>query len=542
MFDNRRRVLVKDEITLKNPSEVYSFLSVYKSGIELLSDKSGAVLSKGNKKMLVKIKANKSYDLSVMDAVQMDASLRYEGDDTHPAENDWTEDFQRLALHFEDAENLDISMIFVPFYGSEIPSVCFDSTAIADWKLSKTDDLPKLSEVYLDGQKFDNFNPDENYHSLVSDSITPAFSALSDEGSVAIHKNGSEYVVVVTSDKGVSNTYHFSISSFATITADTYVGGGIDVYNKNYGSSDIVSLMINGWASRLAYYKIDLGTIPEGKQVKKVSLELSVCRESSSGSTEPLGFYMTDYDSWNESTVVCAQAPISLGYKKSVSSDPWFPIKSYDAASDTYSNVDPDVTINHKFGHTVPFNYSISDADFVKEVIDITDVYAAGGNKSKIAFAIAVSKKSSANSVMHIASKEHSDPSLRPRVIVELEDTLSVKAPKLVLDSDFDEDASYDVLPRCSVVKEGYELRAVASITASAQTLGEGKLIAAQYDEDGCLVAITQKDIGPIPANTSARPASDKFVVLSETAQIKTFVWSGDNVPFVIAAEVYTLQ
>lgn len=530
MYDSRRRVLVKDEITLAEPSEVYSFLSVYQSDITLLPDGSGALLAKGDKKMLVKIKASSEFELSVTDAVQLDQSLRYTSDTI--SERDWTVDFQRLTIHFDNAEALDISMIFTPFYGDEVPEVAFDTASISDWEVShRSTALPKLSQLCIDGEPVADFDANVNRYNLTSHSFSPVVTASSDDGTVAIRRDGSAYSITVTSDKGVSNTYYITVRTLGSVESDTHVGGGYDVYKNNYGADELVQLKINSWSSKLAYYKIDLGDIPEGKRVKNVSLELRAYRESSSETTEPLGFYLTDYASWQEDSITCATAPVSLGYKDSVSTDPWFPIKSYDAVNDSYTDIAPDATVAHSFEHTVPFNYIGKEPDFRKETVDITDVYNASGKNTKLSFAIAVSKRNGANSVIYIASKEHSNTEFRPRALIELEDELSVKSPKLISAAAYSDNLTYSAAARVGKIGEGDSLRALSYVFNGTDHALSGTLCSAQYDASGCLVSVTLAPFANLPSGESANPVSDQFAVHPDTSQIKSFVWDSYNTP-----------
>ncbi len=525
MFDNRRKVLVKDEINLKESSEVYSFLSVYQSQIDLLPDGSGAILSKGDKKMLVKIKANAPFELSVTDAVQMDSSLRYEGDDTHPAERTWTVDYQRLTLRFDNAESLDISMIFAPFYGSETPDVSFENTSITNWTLNETAKLPLLSEVCLDGEKIKDFDAAQIYHTLVAHTFEPTFTASSDDGTVAIRKDSSGYVVTVTSDSGVVNTYHFKVLTLGTVTADTYVGGGSGIYKTNYGSAEYIALKGMNEYSQLLYYKLSLGDIPRGKRIKSISLELNACLYTDGKSTRPLSFYRTPYDSWHENSVICKTAPVNLAYAtKGLANDVHgLPPKGY-SEEDGYYSISPDASGVITFSHAMPISYPYGEGKLRKEVIDITDVYYAGNADSDFAFVITPGENSS-NYVAQVASKEHPDASLRPRVLIELEDESGISSPKLISDSLYTQGYSYATAPRVTKPAPGDVLRAVTQVSESVQGF-DGTMYVAQYDEDGTLLSVTSVPVTAINANH----ASNVITVLADAAQIKAFVWdSSDN-------------
>ncbi|MBR5505466.1 MAG: hypothetical protein IKV73_04075 [Clostridia bacterium] len=538
MFDNRSKVLVKDELEIKEPSDVYSFVSVYQSDINLLSDNTGAILSKGDKKLLVKIKANDDFELSVMDAVQMDSSLRYKGDATHPAERDWTQDYKRLALRFTEAQELDISMIFVPFYGSEVPKLSFDSGDISQWQVAhNANNLPKLSEICVDGEPVADFDANVNCHNLIARSFSPKITACSDEGAVTIRQDTGGYIITVTSESGVSNTYYITFRTQGTVEADTYISGGYSEYNKNYGSSEFVKLKHMGYSSQLAYYKINLGDIPAGKRIKNISLELSVCRQADSEFEEPLGLYLVDYNSWNESNIMCHKAPVSLKYVGS-GDTPWFPLKSYNSDDDTYANVNPDVTITHNFVHTLPFGYSIdSGYDLCKERLDITELYNKGGTNGKLSFCMAVSQRQKSNCDIYIASKEHQNVELRPRVLIELEDSVSIPTPKLIDNALYEGGYSYFEASRIITINAQAPVRAIVSVSGDAANFVGGSLYVAQYSANGEVIAVSTKPLGKINTDT----VSDAITISPDTARVKSFVWNAQNTPYTLADSVFKI-
>ncbi len=521
LFEGRTRVLVKDEISLKQASDVYSFLSVYRSHIEILPDGSSAILSKGDKKMLVKIKANAPFVLSKEQAVQK-FSQRQAG------ERDWTVDYDRLALHFTNATNLNISMIFAPFYGNEVPSVTFDEASINNWTATD-DDTPRLSELRIDGVPVADFDPAVNYHKLYADSFSPAVTASSDDGSVAIRRSGSDYDITVTSQQGKANTYRITIATLATIEADTYVSPGWPYAVRNYGSSEFVTLKghgTNGISSNFAYYKIDIGDIPNDMKLKSISLELNGRYfTDSSDMFRRFSFYLTDYNEWDENEVACATAPVNLAYATSSQPDSiyGYPPKGYDAATKTYTQISADAWGQHTFAQRFPLSMYDDAAQpaWRKEIIDITPVYEAGDKSDKLAFVI-TPESILTQYQADFASKEHSDESLRPRVLIELEPKASVAHLKLITNSDYTAGYSYANAPRVNMAAHGDTLRAVSSVSGS-----EGTMYVAQYDEDGTLLSVISVPVTAINAN----PVSDAITVLADAAQIKAFVWDSSSNP-----------
>lgn len=133
--DNRSVITVQDEISLSEPSDIWWFMHS-KQKITVSDDGQSAVIS-GNKNMdmLVKLSSSAPGTFTVMDAMPMEDSLKTISNNLQNG------DFKKLALHFENTQNLTISvtMSFIP-KGSADYGEDKTVTPIDSWTL---DELPQ---------------------------------------------------------------------------------------------------------------------------------------------------------------------------------------------------------------------------------------------------------------------------------------------------------------------------------------------------------------------------------------------------------------
>lgn len=133
--DNRSIITVQDEISLNEPSDIWWFMHS-KQKITVSDDGQSAVIS-GNKNMdmLVKLSSSAPGSFTVMEAMPMEDSLKTISNNLQNG------DFKKLALHFENTQNITISvtMSFIP-KGSTDYGEDKTVTPIDSWTL---DELPQ---------------------------------------------------------------------------------------------------------------------------------------------------------------------------------------------------------------------------------------------------------------------------------------------------------------------------------------------------------------------------------------------------------------
>ena len=121
LFDNRSRVLVRDELTCSAPSEVYWFAHTM-AEITVSEDGKTAELTRNGKTLLAQIIAPSDGRFTQMDAQPLvDYSLE-------PTKEKSREGIRKLAIHLENVVSTEISVVFTPVLeevdrNKELPNV-----------------------------------------------------------------------------------------------------------------------------------------------------------------------------------------------------------------------------------------------------------------------------------------------------------------------------------------------------------------------------------------------------------------------------------
>lgn len=538
MNDYRRRVIVRDEISMDTTADVYSFLSVYKSDITLLPSGDGAILSKGNKKMLVKVYADSPYTLTSQPASRIDGTVPAEG------ETDWTVDYERLMLCFEDVKAVNVDMVFIPYYGDDMPFYEHTSQPISAWSVGKADELPTLDYIAVDGQRIADYNKNIRFYNIIADTASPKITASSSDGEVSVKKSGSDYSVTVTSDNGISNTYYITVAMKGIITSDTMVGGSSTAsgsgdfcywFSDASDKTELVARYMNKY-SILLYYKLDLSGIPEGKRLKNLTLRLHGYRQRDRIMNENLAFYLVDYDSWQDDVNVYS-APVVHDYNNQST---WYPLRQR-SSDGTFTEVEYDKLASISFENTIPLNFAHDASLYSPIEIDITDLYEKNGQSDYLSFVMAVPKLDSrSNAVLRFTSSEYEDETKRPAVYAELEDEICVKQPRLTGDTSYIEDAVYDVCEPLKTPSAGSLIRVVSAVSNISKAAQSGVMYVAQYNIDGALVSVSLTRYEAPASGETLNLISDKITVSDKAASIKCFVTNDDLAPLVVPSQSYT--
>ena len=188
LSDNRRKFVVQDEIYMPKASELYSFFNLYKSDVELLPDGKSAVISKGNKKLYAEVYCDRNFELSVMESVPLPTSPIPENP------NSENPDFKKLVIHFDSVRTANIRITFVPYLCDEEVVAVKDApfVPLKEWTAEKSNNLPKISDISINGKLIEGFNPDRRYYEIVNTYTSPVITAMA---------NSALYDVRVESDK-----------------------------------------------------------------------------------------------------------------------------------------------------------------------------------------------------------------------------------------------------------------------------------------------------------------------------------------------------
>lgn len=157
LTDNRRVLVVQDELVLKEASQVYSLFNIYKADVELVENGKCAILSKNGKKVYVTVDCTNDFTLGTMPAEPFETSPM--PDSSTP--NSPNPNFTKLFIRFDNAESVNVRVCFIPFICSEeLDAVtCRGFEHVSGWSASsEMKDVPMLRDITIDGKSLDGFN------------------------------------------------------------------------------------------------------------------------------------------------------------------------------------------------------------------------------------------------------------------------------------------------------------------------------------------------------------------------------------------------
>jgi hypothetical protein len=204
-FDQRRALLVQDEVQPKKESELWWFahgaggtvMTVSENGREAMLERNGKVCD--------------AYLLSPADATFQAMDAQPLPKSPNPEIQQQNKGVKKLAIHWPEVGNVTIAVMMVPRYAFE-PAVkpTVEVTPLSSWKLA-ADNLPRLKELTVDGKPIEGFSP-----SVFTYSIELPPEAKVAPGVGAKVSNASATVVQA---KGVPGTAQITVKDQAGRTA-----------------------------------------------------------------------------------------------------------------------------------------------------------------------------------------------------------------------------------------------------------------------------------------------------------------------------------
>lgn len=173
LFDDRSKMMIKDEVHLKKPSDVYWFMQTKMSDIEVAPDGKSLVISDGNQseggkrlKLILKSdcpNAVFSYDK----AEPLPQSPKGEGQQSSSFA-------KRIQVKSSGVTNLNMQVIFIPYIAGE---GCDDSNLPAFGTIGDivnhynfdTQRYAKLDDLKINGETAEFFDPDVKYYTYKTD-------------------------------------------------------------------------------------------------------------------------------------------------------------------------------------------------------------------------------------------------------------------------------------------------------------------------------------------------------------------------------------
>ena len=143
--DNRKMIIVQDEIKLEEKGEVYSFINIARGvNIQLSDDKKTAVLTKEDKKVLIKINDNGNTNIkfeimpkkSIIDFLNEEKNSPDYGTKNSFSANLKIENENKLAIHLENAKTEIINYVIIPvFEEGDINKGAPEISKIENWNI-----------------------------------------------------------------------------------------------------------------------------------------------------------------------------------------------------------------------------------------------------------------------------------------------------------------------------------------------------------------------------------------------------------------------
>lgn len=162
LLDSRNAFLLQDEITVKEPCTVYSFMHT-EAQVTLAADKKSAILTKNGKKMKAKLISNCDAKLELMEAVPLATSPE--------AQNSSNSHMKKLTVSADVSGSASFAVMFTPFYGEGQYEYTLEGiTPISRWDNYMAEPVT-VNAIYLDGVPIEGFTPDKTVYTLKEASV-----------------------------------------------------------------------------------------------------------------------------------------------------------------------------------------------------------------------------------------------------------------------------------------------------------------------------------------------------------------------------------
>jgi hypothetical protein len=125
LFDQRRQVLVQDEIETYIPSEIWWFMHT-KADIQVAADGASAVLSMNNRMLVAQILSPAGARFSVMPAAPLPTSPTVAGQNPNSG-------YRKLAIYLQDIKETRISVLFTPVWSDHSSLVVPAVRPLEEW-------------------------------------------------------------------------------------------------------------------------------------------------------------------------------------------------------------------------------------------------------------------------------------------------------------------------------------------------------------------------------------------------------------------------
>ncbi|MBQ4629722.1 MAG: discoidin domain-containing protein [Clostridia bacterium] len=208
LTNNRRTVVLQDEMILTETSEVYSFINFHTSEFEISEDGKTVTVTKGNKKLRLNIICDVPYEVSTMRYAALPTSNLLAGSMRN-------KDLKKLVIRIPEAVKANIRIEMTPYLFDEdleiIPENKF--VPIEEWKTVEDErDIPVLLNLKINGVTHENFNPQNRCYVISEDIKDARIEAIADskayEVETSLYSEGVYKIIVKDkSDETNVNSY-----------------------------------------------------------------------------------------------------------------------------------------------------------------------------------------------------------------------------------------------------------------------------------------------------------------------------------------------
>ncbi|MBQ4528415.1 MAG: discoidin domain-containing protein [Clostridia bacterium] len=205
LTDNRKTVVIRDEVSLKKKSDVYWFAH-YSSAhnMKIADDKKSAILSNGDKSIWIGIISDGDYSFEIMNA----RPLPYSPDPEGQSKND---EWKKLTVKASGVTEFDLEVAIIPLMPSQnTPDNIPKSENLDSWQLPDSKQI-NLTSLKINGADVSGFDPQKNIYNIKwTSTAVPEVWAEAERGTVKITNasNVPGYATVEVTD-GIDRSVYY---------------------------------------------------------------------------------------------------------------------------------------------------------------------------------------------------------------------------------------------------------------------------------------------------------------------------------------------
>ena len=232
MADDRRSITVRDEVSLRAPSEVYWFMHTM-ANVELTEN--GAILTKNGKQMKLECATNAAeYELLVMDAEPLPTSPSYPGQANNSA-------YKKFAIKMKASGDLNVEVRLVPADDAYADRGLLGKP-LSEWDIPDGELLipPSANMLSVDGEPLTGFAPETTSYTIevpVGRDKMPAVTIDAGAYTVETNQQPDKVVFKIYDAAAPDNFRYYSVNYKIVDPLDTMLG--YDRYDATVTASEI---------------------------------------------------------------------------------------------------------------------------------------------------------------------------------------------------------------------------------------------------------------------------------------------------------------